>query len=43
MKDALLALGARALFLAHGMLAVWKCQETYKIGAIWLLAGSLTV
>ena len=30
MKDALLALGARGMFLAHGLIAVWKCQSTYK-------------
>ncbi|CBY31384.1 unnamed protein product [Oikopleura dioica] len=44
MKDALLALGARAMFLAHGLLAVWKCQHRYKTTFMFiLLAPVLTL
>ena len=39
MKDALLALGARALFLLHGTLAVWKCQSTYNTAFMYILLG----
>ena len=39
MKDALLALTARGLFLAHGIIAVWKCQSTYKTNTMYVLLG----
>ena len=39
MKDALLALGARGMFLAHGIIAVWRCQSTYKTNTMYVLLG----
>ena len=42
-KDALLALGARALFLFHGTLAVWKCQSTYNTAFMYILLGIVLI
>jgi hypothetical protein len=39
MKNALLALGARGMFLAHGIIAVWKCQMTYGTNLMYVLLG----
>ena len=38
----MLALGARALFLFHGTLAVWKCQSTYNTAFMYILLGTVS-